>query len=36
MVIIKMELKLDPYEKALFVFCNRQMNKLKVLHFDNV
>ena len=35
MVIIKMELKLDPYEKALFVFCNRQMNKLKVLHFDN-
>jgi transposase len=34
MVIVKMELKLDPYEKALFVFCNKQMNKLKILHFD--
>jgi len=35
MVIVKMELNLDPYEKALFVFCNRQMNKLKILQFDN-
>ena len=24
----------SPFEKALFVFCNRQMNKLKILHFD--
>lgn len=33
-VLIKSQLKLDPFEKALFVFCNRQMNKLKILHFD--
>lgn len=35
MIIVQTELKLDPYEKALFVFCNKQMNKLKILHFDN-
>ena len=34
MVIVQTGLKLDPYEKALYVFCNRQMNKLKILHFD--
>jgi transposase len=33
-VIVQTELKLDPFEKALFVFCNKQMNKLKILHFD--
>ena len=33
-LIVKTELKLDPLEKALFVFCNKQMNKLKILHFD--
>jgi len=33
-LVVKMELKLDPFEKALFVFCNKQMNKLKILHFD--
>lgn len=33
-IIVQTELKLDPFEKALFVFCNRQMNKLKILHFD--
>lgn len=32
---VQTELKLDPFEKALFVFCNKQMNKLKILHFDN-
>jgi transposase len=35
LIMVKTELKLDPYEKALFVFCNRQMNKIKVLHFDD-
>ena len=35
MIIVQTELKLDPYEKALFVFCNKQMNKLKILYFDN-
>lgn len=33
-LIVQTQLKLDPFEKALFVFCNKQMNKLKILHFD--
>lgn len=33
-MIVQTELKLDPFEKALFVFCNKQINKLKTLHFD--
>ena len=33
-LIVKNEFKLDPFEKALFVFCNKQMDKLKILHFD--
>lgn len=33
-MLVENELKLDPFEKALFVFCNRQMNRLKILHFD--
>lgn len=32
--LVETELKLDPFEKALFVFCNKQMNRLKILHFD--
>ena len=34
MLIVKEELQLDPFEKALFVFCNKQMNRIKILHFD--
>ncbi len=33
-MLVETELKLDPFEKALFVFCNRQMNRMKILHFD--
>ena len=33
-MIVQNQLKLDPFDKALFVFCNKQMNKLKILHFD--
>ena len=33
-VIVQTQLNLDPFEKALFVFCNRQMNRIKILHFD--
>ncbi len=33
-VIVKEQLQLDPFEKALFVFCNKKMNRLKILHFD--
>ena len=33
-IIVQQQLKLDPFETALFVFCNKQMNKIKILHFD--
>ncbi len=33
-MIIQNEMKLDPFDNVLFVFCNKQMNKLKILHFD--
>ena len=33
-MIVETQLKLDPFEKALFVFCNKQMNRVKLLHFD--
>ena len=33
-VIVQNQFKLDPFDKALFVFCNKQMDKLKILHFD--
>ena len=33
-MIVKNDLNLDPFEKALFVFCNKQMNRIKILHFD--
>lgn len=34
-ILVKSSMKLDPFEKALFVFCNRNKNKLKILHYDN-
>lgn len=33
-MLVENKLKLDPFEKALFVFCNKQQNRLKILHFD--
>lgn len=33
-LIVQTELKLNPFDKSLLVFCNKQMNKLKILHFD--
>lgn len=33
-VLVQSSLDLNPFEPALFVFCNRSMNKLKILHFD--
>ena len=33
-MIIQNEMKLDPFDKALFVFRNKNMDKLKILHFD--
>ena len=32
-LIVKTQLKKDSYQNALFVFCNKAMNRLKVLHF---
>ncbi len=34
-ILVQTSLKLDPFEKALFVFCNRRKDKLKILHYDN-
>ena len=34
LILIKFSLKLDPFEPAFFVFCNRQKNKLKILFWD--
>ena len=33
-LIVETQLKKDSYQNALFVFCNKAMNRLKVLHFD--
>ncbi|MDK0574925.1 IS66 family insertion sequence element accessory protein TnpB [Clostridium perfringens] len=33
-MIVENELKLDTFEKALFIFSNRQINRIKILHFD--
>jgi transposase len=33
-VLVSAVLELDPFESALYVFCNRRRNLLKVLFFD--
>ena len=33
-LIVETQLKKDSYQNALFVFGNKAMNRLKVLHFD--
>ena len=33
--IVEYCLKLDPYDGALFVFCNRNRDRIKVLEFDS-
>ena len=32
--IIESDMQLSPYQEAIFVFCNRGRDKLKVIHFD--
>ncbi|MGB8451479.1 MAG: IS66 family insertion sequence element accessory protein TnpB [Anaerocolumna sp.] len=32
--IIKLKFRLDPYSRAMFVFCNRNHNILKILQWD--
>ena len=34
-LIVETEFELDVFEQALFVFCNKAKNKMKILHFDN-
>jgi transposase len=33
--IVEAEMKLDPFARALYVFCNRRRNRLKMLFWDN-
>lgn len=33
-MIVQNQFNLDPFDTTLFVFCNKQMYKLKILHFD--
>lgn len=33
-LMVETKIKKDSYQNALFVFCNKSMNRLKVLHFD--
>lgn len=34
-VLVKEGFALDPFSSSLFVFCNRQRNKLKILRWDH-
>jgi len=33
-VIVEVNFKLDPFGKAIFVFCNSRQNRLKILEWD--
>lgn len=33
--IVNSVFKLNPYERAMYVFCNRNKDKIKILHWDN-
>lgn len=34
-VIVQNQMDLSPFDRALFVFCNKQQNQLKVLYWDS-
>jgi len=33
-ILVKEGFELDPFQEALFVFCNKGRNKIKILHWD--
>ena len=33
-ILVEQELELDPFGDALFVFCNRKRDKIKILYFE--
>lgn len=33
-LIVQRRFKLDPFDKSLFVFCNRKKDKFKILYWD--
>jgi transposase len=34
-VLVELSFKLDPFDEALFVFCNRRRDRLKILEWGN-
>lgn len=32
--IVQMEFKLDPFSNSLFIFCNKNKDKVKILHWE--
>ncbi len=34
-ILVQEGFQLDPFSSALFVFCNRKQDKLKILHWDH-
>ena len=32
--LVKYHMKADPYDGSLYVFCNRQRNRMKILYWD--
>jgi transposase len=34
-ILVQEGFQLDPFSSALFVFCNRRQDKLKILHWDH-
>ena len=34
-ITVKEKFKLDPFSNCLFVFCNKKMDKIKILHWEH-